>query len=92
MWNYNYPDELYHYGRKGMRWYQHIFGKANNVSVSGSKRNVKKEEKEKIRNACEEYKLIDKNKKREGIGYKSDHKSFKRLMQNYDSILHTANI
>lgn len=57
-----------------------------------SYRVVKKEDKEKIRNACEEYKLIDKNKKREGIGYKSDHKSFKRLMQNYDSILHTANI
>lgn len=23
-WNQN-PDELYHYGRKGMKWYQHIF-------------------------------------------------------------------
>lgn len=52
MWNYNYPDELYHYGRKGMRWYQHIFGKANNVSVSGSKRNAKKEEKEEAKAAA----------------------------------------
>lgn len=23
-WNQN-PDELYHYGRKGMKWYQHIY-------------------------------------------------------------------
>ena len=53
---------------------------------------VNKEDKEKIKNACEEYKLIDKNKKREGIGYKSDHRSFDRLMKEYDSILHTANI
>ena len=53
---------------------------------------VNKEDKEKIKNACEEYKLIDKNKKREGIGYKSDHRTFDRLMKEYDSILHTANI
>lgn len=53
---------------------------------------VDDKDKEKIRKACGEYKLIDKDKKREGIGYKSDHKSFERLMKNYDSILHTANI
>lgn len=49
-------------------------------------------DKEKIKKACGEYKLIDKSKKRDGIGYKSDHKSFERLMRNYSSILHTANI
>lgn len=29
MWSYNYTngDELYHYGRKGMKWGQHIFGR-----------------------------------------------------------------
>ncbi len=53
---------------------------------------VDEKDKEKIRKACESYKLIDKNKKREGIGYKSDHRSFENLMKNYDSILHTANI
>lgn len=53
---------------------------------------VNEKDKEKIRKACESYKLIDKNKKREGIGYKSDHRSFENLMKNYDSILHTANI
>lgn len=29
MWSYNYTngDELYHYGRKGMKWGQHVFGR-----------------------------------------------------------------
>lgn len=53
---------------------------------------ISKKDREKIRKACGEYKLIDKEAKREGIGYKSDHKSFERLMKNYNSILHTANI
>lgn len=53
---------------------------------------IKPEDREKIRNACEQYKIIDKDKKREGIGYKSDHRSFDRLMKEYDSILHTASI
>lgn len=33
---YAYSDELYHYGRKGMKWGQHIFGKPR----SGSKGTV----------------------------------------------------
>ncbi|WP_455539880.1 PIG-L family deacetylase [Terrisporobacter sp.] len=49
-------------------------------------------DKEKIRKACGEYKLIDESKKRDGIGYKSDNKSFERLMRINESILHTANI
>ena len=53
---------------------------------------IKDEDREKIRKACEQYKIIDKDKKREGIGYKSDHKSFERLMKSYESILHTASI
>lgn len=53
---------------------------------------ISDEDCEKIRKACGEYKLIDKDEKREGIGYKSDHKSFEKLMKNYNSILHTANI
>lgn len=53
---------------------------------------MSKEDREKINKACYAYQKIDKNEKREGIGYKSDHKSFERLMRNYDSVLHTANI
>ncbi|WP_195251002.1 PIG-L family deacetylase [Romboutsia sp. 1001713B170207_170306_H8] len=49
-------------------------------------------DKEKIKKACEEYKLVNEDEKRDGIGYKSDHKSFDRLIINYSSILHTANI
>ncbi|MDY5212993.1 PIG-L family deacetylase [Intestinibacter sp.] len=49
-------------------------------------------EKNKIKNACMAYKLIDANMQREGIGYKSDHKSFEKLMNKNRSILHTPNI
>lgn len=36
-----YPDELYHYGRRGMKWYQHIFGKVQSARAT---RKQKKEE------------------------------------------------
>lgn len=48
--------------------------------------------KENIRRACEEYKLIDEEQKREGIGYKSDNLSFDKLLREYKSILHTGNV
>ena len=38
------------------------------------------------------YKIIDEKSKREGIGYKSDHKSFEDLMIKNRSILHTPNV
>ncbi|MDO5009407.1 MAG: PIG-L family deacetylase [Intestinibacter bartlettii] len=50
------------------------------------------QEKNKIKNACMAYKLIDENIKRDGIGYKSDHKSFEDLMIKNRSILHTPNV
>ena len=49
-------------------------------------------EKNKIKNACMAYKLIDENMQREGIGYQSDHKSFEKLMNKNRSILHTPNV
>lgn len=51
-----------------------------------------KYEREKIKRACIEYKFIDENQKREGIGYQSDHKSFDRLVIINKSILHTPNV
>ncbi|MCC0660305.1 PIG-L family deacetylase [Clostridioides sp. ZZV14-6154] len=52
------------------------------------------EDYEKVKNACEQYKLIDESECREGIGYKSDHKSFDKLLndKNVPSILHTPNL
>lgn len=41
MWTYNYtgaPDELMHYGRKGMKWYQHIFGDKRTRTVGSSRK------------------------------------------------------
>ena len=47
MWQYNYdallaPDELEHSGRKGMKWYQHIFTKKDGSLNYLGKRKVKK--------------------------------------------------
>ena len=49
-------------------------------------------EKQRIKKACMSYKIIDEKSKREGIGYKSDHKSFEDLMIKNRSILHTPNV
>lgn len=41
MYEYDYdmsPDELRHYGRKGMKWGQHIFGKVKNGVVTYAKK------------------------------------------------------
>ena len=34
---YHYDDELYHYGRKGMKWGQHIFGKVTATASRAGK-------------------------------------------------------
>lgn len=35
--HYYSNDELYHYGRKGMKWGQHIFGKVKNAAVGAGR-------------------------------------------------------
>lgn len=52
------------------------------------------EEYKMIKEACKQYKIIDIDNQREGIGYKSDHKSFDKLLKNKTapSILHTPNV
>ncbi|HFG9722573.1 TPA: PIG-L family deacetylase, partial [Clostridioides difficile] len=52
------------------------------------------EDYEKVKNACQQYKIVDELEYREGIGYKSDHKSFDKLLNNKDvpAILHTPNL
>ncbi|WP_243444924.1 PIG-L family deacetylase [Romboutsia maritimum] len=52
------------------------------------------EDYDKVKNACEQYKIINESENREGIGYKSDHKSFDNLVldKSVPAILHTPNI
>lgn len=49
------------------------------------------EEYEKVKKACYQYELVDEANGREGVGYKSDHKSFDRLVRQktVPAILHT---
>lgn len=66
--------------------------------ISASKKVVYKadsqDEYEKVKNACEQYKIIDEDNSREGIGYKSDHKSFDKLVgkKTVPAILHTPSL
>lgn len=48
----------------------------------------------KIKNACKEYMIIDESAGKEGIGYKSDNKSFDALLNDYSakSILHLPGV
>lgn len=52
------------------------------------------EEYEKVKEACEQYKIVDEKNGREGIGYKSDHKSFDNLVgdKSAQAILHTPDL
>ena len=54
MWEYTYTDELYHYGRKGMKWGQHIFAKAHARKVNKQrKKNLEKAREAKAKKAAE---------------------------------------
>ena len=44
------PSELYHYGRKGMKWGQHIFGRRNSGSSSSKSGSKKKKQSSSVRN------------------------------------------
>ena len=41
---YESSDELYHYGRRGMKWGQHIFGRRNSPSSSSKSGSKKKKQ------------------------------------------------
>lgn len=66
MWTYNYTSELYHYGRMGMKWGQHIFGKVQARRAARKKAaNLKKAREakaEKQRLAAERANAVDKGK------------------------------
>lgn len=51
------PDELKHYGRKGMKWYQHIFGdKTKGLLKSRTKTETEEERAERLQKEKEERK------------------------------------
>ena len=58
-------NELYHYGRKGMKWYQNIFSKDKGSNKSSGKKNGKKEE------TAEERKARIEAKKKEVLNSRS---------------------
>ena len=66
MENNIYSDELYHYGRKGMKWGQNIFGKIKTAKTNHTrKKNLEKARTakvEKAKEAANRQKLIEKDK------------------------------
>lgn len=46
--NYEHSDVLYHYGRKGMKWYQNIFGKKSSAAKAKSTEDKEKKKEETI--------------------------------------------
>ena len=79
MWSYNDTSELYHYGRKGMKWGQHIFGKQHSSGTAApTTLRGKIEEKKKARakaKAAEEKQRKAEAKARE----LTKHKSVKKM-------------
>lgn len=83
----NYRDSLEHYGRKGMKWYEHIFGKEQShakysKSSSGSSSNkkaTKDAKREEKRQAKAEKKEADAKKKAEIAAAKKEEERKKIL-------------
>lgn len=40
MWQYNHTNELYHHGRKGMKWGQHVFTKESAAIASSGRKGM----------------------------------------------------
>lgn len=64
---YERGDELYHHGRKGQKWGQHIFSTAKNIATRAAKRAVA--------NATPAVKMLNKNGKK-GIQFLKDNPQF----------------
>lgn len=58
-----YESELYHHGRKGMKWGQHIFGAAKSVSGKIKARKVKKQRQKALAKAREKKKINEQRMK-----------------------------
>lgn len=64
-------DELYHHGRKGQKWGQHIFSIAKNVATRAAKRAAKRA----VANATPAVKMLNKHGK-QGIQFLKDNPQF----------------
>lgn len=64
-----YNDELYHYGRKGMKWGQHIYGKVKQASTKRKrKKNLEKARAAKVQKAVKAKLEAEQAKKPKTVG------------------------
>jgi len=81
------PDELYHFGRKGMKWYQHIFGPVQNgAKYSKSKEDDKSHitKTELIPKGSKLYRVTSKaDEAKDGIKYMTFHDSDRNFYRSY---------
>ena len=82
-YNYAYGDELYHYGRIGMRWGKHIYGKDGNLNRRG-RRHFKKVAKnpKKIKEQTEQAKKALKSAYKDELKFNKDYKKLAKSPLN----------
>ena len=81
--NYANRDELYHYGRKGMKWGRHIYGKDGNLNRRG-RRHFKKVAKnpKKIKEQTEQAKKALKSAYKDELEFYKDYKKLAKSPLN----------
>ena len=72
-------DELYHYGRKGMKWYQHIYGPVQSIAKYAKKAGSKISE---AKASHDEKKQANFEKKKEQVIRSGDAKTIRKYQNN----------
>lgn len=83
-------NELYHYGRKGMKWYQNIFTKGKQAAAARKKRKAEKEKlsEEKKKAEAEEFKSKVRNSRSPEMIYKNAHLFTDKEIEDINKRLH----